>query len=207
MRRIPDLSRFKQGRFPKAVLLLAAVIFILASGVYTTAVRLEANDSFCASCHVEPETTYYQASLNPNEATTLAVFHAGTQTRCIDCHSRRWIPGRVWAHWGGLQNLLAYRSGNYTSPSVTTRPVGEGGCTKCHSDLTWVSERPAHYHSPWLRGRWRAADGPANTCQACHPSHQPVAPADKRFMDAGHIESQCNACHNATGTSSHSFEP
>ncbi len=199
MRRISDLSRFIHSHLARGLSLLGGVGFILAVSIYTTGVRLEANDSFCASCHVEPETTYYQASLEPAQADTLAVFHAGVQTRCIDCHSRKWIPGRLWAHWGGLQNLLAFWSDDYTTPSVTTRPVGDGGCSKCHSDMTWVSERPGHYHSPWLRRRWRAADGPTNTCEACHPAHKPVAPMADRFMDANDIELQCDACHDATG--------
>ncbi len=199
MRRLPDFSQFRHGRFPKILLVLGIIAFFLAAAAYTTGVRLETHDSFCASCHVEPESTYYQASLNTTAPTTLAAFHAGENTRCVDCHSRRWIPGRLWAQWGGLQNLLAYRSGHFTQPSVTTRPVGDTGCTKCHGDLTWVSERPGHYHSPSLRRRWRAAGGPTNSCAACHPPHESVAPISEQFMDDELIEVQCDACHEATG--------
>jgi hypothetical protein len=199
MRRIPGLSRFTHSRLTRGLRLLAVVGFILAAGAHAAGLRVEANDAFCASCHVEPERTYYQASLKPAEADSLGAFHAGARTRCIDCHSRRWIPGRLWAQLGGLQNLVAYWSGNYTDPNVTTRPVGDGGCSKCHRDLTWVSERPGHYHSPWLRRRWRAAGGPANTCEACHPSHKPVASAADRFMEGDRIQAECDACHNATG--------
>lgn len=108
--------------------------FVLVAGVYTTGVQFDNDDAFCALCHVEPETTYYRASLAPDQATTLAAFHARVNTRCIDYHSRRWIPGRIWAQWGGLQNALAFRWGHYTALAVTTRPVGNGGCAKCHSD-------------------------------------------------------------------------
>jgi hypothetical protein len=204
LRRIPDLSHFSPGRFARGVLLLGIVVFTLTTVVYASVARLETNDSFCASCHVEPETTYYQASLKPAEATTLAAFHAGEGTRCIDCHSRRWVPGRIWAQLGGLQNFLAFRSGKHTNPAVTTRPVGDGGCSKCHGDLTWVSERPGHYHSPGLRRRWRAANGPANTCEACHSSHEAIAPASDHFMEAEQIEIQCDACHDLTGAVSDS---
>ena len=193
------LTRFVRSRLAKVVLLGVVTAFIVAAGLFTVGLRLESNDRFCASCHLEPETSYFQASLNPDAATTLAAFHAGVRTRCINCHSRRWIPGRVWAQWGGLQNLLAYWSGDFTRPNATTRPVGDGGCSKCHSDFTWVIERPGHYHSPLLRRRWRSADGPANTCEACHPSHQEITPAADRFMRADLIELQCTACHDATG--------
>jgi hypothetical protein len=196
---MPVLSRFKHARLARGIPLLEVVGFVLVTCVYTVGLRLESNDAFCASCHVEPETTYYQASLKPQIANTLAAFHAGENTLCIDCHSRKWIPGRLWAQWGGLQNLLSYLSGSYRDPSETTRPVGDSGCSKCHSDLTWVSERPGHYHSPGMRWRWRSAGGPANTCEACHPSHEPVGSLAERFMEIDLIEAKCDACHDATG--------
>jgi len=204
MARIPRLSRLTGSRLGRGLLVLAVAGFALAAGVYTTGVQLENDDAFCASCHVEPETTYYRASLAPDQATTLAAFHAGVETRCIDCHSRRWIPGRLWAHWGGLQNLRTYWSGDFSQPNETIRPVGDSGCAKCHSDLSWVIERPGHYHSPWLRRDWQAANGPANTCAACHPSHEAIASKSDWFMDVGHIETRCDACHEATGKIDHS---
>jgi hypothetical protein len=186
---------------------VGVVGFALVASLYTVGIRLESNDSFCASCHVEPEATYFKQSFQSAQPVSLAAFHAGKNTRCIDCHSRKWLAGRLWAQWGGLQNLLAYQSGNYRTPSVTTRPVGDGGCSKCHSDITWVSERPGHYHSPWLRQRWRLADGPVNTCEVCHPSHTVVATESDRFMEIDRIEIQCDACHDETGTEKQPFNP
>ncbi len=188
-----------RDRVARGAGLLGIVGLILAGSAYTIGTRLESNDAFCASCHVEPETAYYLASLDPEQALTLAASHAGNETRCIDCHSRKWLPGRLWAQFGGLQNWVAFVSGRYHDPSVTTRPVGDSGCSKCHSDLTWVSERPGHYHSPWLRQRWQAEGGPTNTCEVCHPSHESVALADTQFMDDELIEEQCESCHEATG--------
>lgn len=196
---IPVLSRFKRGCLTRGLPLLGVVGFMLMISVYTVGLRLESDDAFCASCHVEPETTYYQASQKPHETDTLAAFHAGKNTRCIDCHSRMWITGRLWAQWGGLQNLLTYLSDSYRDSSETTRPVGDSGCSKCHSDLTWVSERPGHYHSPWLRKQWQSAGGPANTCEACHPSHEVISSLSERFMEIDLIEAKCDACHDATG--------
>ncbi len=199
MRRSPYLASFSNSHLVWGLRWLGVVGFALAASLYTVGIRLESNDSFCASCHVEPEVAYFNQSLRSAQPVTLAALHAGKNTRCIDCHSRKWLPGRLWAQWGGLQNLLAYRSGNYRSPSVTTRPVGDGGCSKCHSDVTWVSERPGHYHSPWLRQRWRLAGGPMNTCEVCHPSHMVITNESGRFMDLDRIETQCDACHEATG--------
>jgi len=193
-------TRLTQNRLIRSLLILGAAGLILAIGVYTVGIQTENNDGFCASCHTEPEATYYQASLKASVPTTLAVFHAKAHTRCIDCHSRQFIPGRVWGLWGGLHNLIAFKTGNYNDPATITRPVGDGGCTKCHSDLTWGNERPGHYHSPELRRAWKAANGPVGTCDACHPSHQSAAMGN-RFMNINHLTSQCDACHKATGTS------
>lgn len=195
----PRLVQFWRGLSAgtRAAWLTATVLFVAAVAAYTTGVQLERDDAFCASCHVEPETTYYQQSLTPQAASTLAAFHAGQETRCIDCHSGRWIPGRVRAQWIGLHNLLAFRSGNYHQPTQTTRPPGDSSCTKCHSDLTWASQRPGHYHSPQLRRRWQAFDGLANTCQACHPSHEIITTAG--FQDKTEVETQCDACHELVG--------
>ncbi len=199
MRKGARIGKFWIEGASRRIILLGAAILIFATVGFVIGTRFEANDHFCASCHVEPERSYYLASLKPDESGTLAAFHAINKTRCIDCHSRVGIPGRIWAQIGGLQNLLAYRSGEYRDPSVTTRPVGDGGCAKCHLELTWVSERPGHYHSPELRRRWRSAEGPENTCEACHPSHVLITNISDRFVDADKVEDQCEACHEAIG--------
>lgn len=192
-------SRIKHSRLIRGILFMGGMSFMVLTSVYTVGLQLESNDAFCTSCHTEPETTYFQDSLEPHKADALAAFHAGENTLCIDCHSRKWISGRLWAQWGGLQNLNSYLSGSYRSPSETTRPVGDSGCSKCHLDLKWVSERPGHYHSPLLRSRWQSAGGPTNTCEACHPSHQSVSSLAERFMEADRTEESCAACHDAIG--------
>lgn len=196
----PRLVQFWRSSAARTRIVWLAVLFVTAVATYTTGAQLESDDAFCVSCHVEPETTYYQQSLTPQETVTLAAFHAREGTRCIDCHSGRWIPGRVQAQWIGLHNLLAFRSGDYAQPAQTTRPLSDSSCTKCHTNLAWVSQRPGHYHSPQLRRRWRAAGGPANSCHACHPSHQGVSSLDQNFMDEERVEEQCEACHEATGS-------
>jgi hypothetical protein len=35
---------------------------------------------------------------------------------------------------------------------------------------------------------WQAASGPANTCEVCHPSHELIASAQDRLMNAVLIE-------------------
>jgi|TARA_B100001964_G_scaffold143521_1_gene158185 hypothetical protein len=61
---------------------------MLVVAVYITNVQLETNDSVCASCYVEPETSYYQARQHPKDAVTPAAFHRGEHISCIDCPDR-----------------------------------------------------------------------------------------------------------------------
>lgn len=185
----------------KWLLLPIGLCVLLAAGIYAVAGTLEGDDAFCASCHVEPEATYYQHS-RAQSPPTLAAFHvatfqAGEGARCIDCHSGRWIPGRLGAQWIGLGNLLAFRSGEYRQPAQTTRPTGDVGCTKCHREMSWVRERPGHYHSPILRRQWQAVGGPASTCAACHPAHQEFSQPADSFLDSDRLEAQCEACHES----------
>lgn len=158
---------------------------------------MESNDAFCASCHLEPETTYYEHSLEQGRPPTLAALHAGAGTRCIDCHSGRWIPGRMGAQWIGLQNLIVYHSSEITQPAQTTQPVGDAGCTKCHENLNWVRERPGHYHSPVLRRQWQARGGPPDSCAACHAPHEVANSPQEGFLDEEGVEEQCEACHDS----------
>lgn len=45
------------------MLALFGLFFLLSFGTYETAAHLEEHDAFCASCHTEPETTFYQNTL------------------------------------------------------------------------------------------------------------------------------------------------
>ena len=183
-------------------LLAASIIFFIFSG---TVRHYESDDSFCASCHVEPEKQFYLQSIKKGVPETLASYHAGKDTACIECHSGPWITGQAAAQISGLINLYAYYTGNYTIPGKTKRPVGDGGCTRCHSDFMWMMERPAHYHSPQLRSKWSEMGGPYNTCDACHPSHTMFEEHKNHriYFTEEMLKKRCDSCHKATGTVIH----
>ena len=166
---------------------------------YSISAFVEAEDTFCISCHTEPEITYYNDSQNKNAKETLAAFHGGKDTKCIDCHSRPNITGKLWAQINGLKHAIVYLSGDYEPVSKTSRPVGESGCTKCHSEIFWSLERPSHYHSPLLKDDWKKAGGPSNLCEVCHPSHLKKSTEENNFMVRKEMHKQCKKCHKAIG--------
>ncbi len=73
---------------------LGVLILLAAGGGVALGLNLENNDAFCASCHTEPESRYFQQSQDTS-APTLASFHTQKDVRCIDCHSGSGPLGRL----------------------------------------------------------------------------------------------------------------
>lgn len=175
-------------------------VLILGVGAVGSALAMENRDSFCTSCHTEPEVTYYQQSLQPS-APTLAAFHTGKQTACIDCHSGGGIFGRAKGLMQGADDLMMYYGGNYNRPAVTTNPLGDDSCIKCHQDAL-TRRRGArrvmdgHYHA--FLSRWQAKDPNAARCITCHTSHTQGAAA-QQYLQASRVNQTCDQCHAVMG--------
>src|SRR5512135_1005353 len=92
-----------------ALAAIGVVILLTASG-FTFAASKETHDSFCASCHTQPESTFYQRSLDP-QPVDLASAHTPKKTRCIDCHSGAGVIGRTQAELLGAHNAFAFYTG------------------------------------------------------------------------------------------------
>jgi NapC/NirT cytochrome c family, N-terminal region len=179
---------------------------------FTFAANQEQHDSFCASCHTQPETTFYQNS-TAAQPVDLASFHTTRQTRCIDCHSGAGLLGRVRAELIGARNAAKWYSGTAVQPAVLTFPIGDGNCLKCHQAVTqrgFVPQeqitvpgsqsgegegggRSGHWHQ--FMARWQAAAPNAGTCVSCHGGHTTGAAAQSGFMNAQNVQDTCNACH------------
>jgi predicted CXXCH cytochrome family protein len=188
----------------RLVLIVASIVVVgvllLGAGIVGSALAMENQDSFCASCHTEPEVTYYQQSLQPS-APTLAAFHTGKQTACIDCHSGGGVFGRAKGLIQGADDLMMYYSGNYRRPAVTTNPLGDDSCVKCHEDVLALrrgARRNADGHYHVFLPRWQAADPNAATCIACHTSHNQGA-ASQQYLLANQVNQTCDQCHAAIG--------
>ena len=193
------------------VALIAFVV--LAIGGVGVSLVLENQNSFCASCHTEPEAKYYQQSLQVN-GTTLATFHVQKQTNCIDCHSGGGPLGRAQGLEQGIDDLVLYVSGNYKRPAITSNPLGDDSCLKCHPEVLTRGRRSppskiqdpvqargsrpndGHYHQ--FLQRWQAADPRAAHCVNCHTSHTDGL-ANVGFMTADPVARVCDGCHTGLG--------
>ena len=65
-------------------ILAAIAFFVIAGGGFLFAAHTEENDAFCASCHTQPESTFYQRA--QAAAVDLASSHhaKNTPVKCIE---------------------------------------------------------------------------------------------------------------------------
>ncbi len=177
----------------------ALVVFIplgLAGVTGFTAMQFENHDSFCASCHSQPDSDYYQRE-SAAAPVDLATFHAGKSVRCIDCHSGSGILGRPSALMLGAHDLMAYISKNYPQPAPLTRPISDGSCLKCHSDVPLRQDFNNHFH--FFLAKWQSMDPQAAHCVDCHKSHSTQVDASAGFMNQDTTLQVCQKCHNFAG--------
>lgn len=166
-----------------------------AAGGTTYAIQLENQDQFCASCHTEPESQYYQQSLDKGTQ-NLAAFHAQKQVRCIDCHSGGGAFGRIEGLTQGAQDLVAYDSGHYHAPAIAINALGDGSCTKCHQDT--ITNRTFNNHFHVFLANWQAVDKNAAHCVDCHVAH-PKGDVKQQFLSTQKVQTICQSCHNVLG--------
>jgi len=167
-----------------------------------TATALEGHDPFCSACHTDPEAEYVLRGLA--DPTDMASAHTRVDVRCIDCHSGEGLFSRSVSLQQGTSDLLAYLSGSYTQPAITTNPVGEVGCTKCHdapSSLgvyarTEGGVTSSHYHFFEYSAEWLSREpDPRGSCGICHKAHTLNTLANQGFVIDSELNSACETCH------------
>ena len=171
------------------------VVLILAvSGtlVSFSAMQLENRDAFCASCHSEPESTYFARSTAAS-VVDLASFHTTKKTRCIDCHDGSGLFGRPAALLLGGRDLLAWISHTAHQPAPQTRPISDGTCVKCHQTLYQSQDFNNHFHL--FLSRWQAVDPKAGRCVSCHEAHTTDVDATIGYLNQQRTVLVCQACH------------
>lgn len=208
----------RSRKFPWLPTLLAlGVLGVLLTGVsFAFAATQESHDPFCASCHTQPESTFFQRS-TAAQAVDLASYHTGQKTRCIDCHSGQGVSGRLSAEMMGANNALKWFSGTATQPAPLKVPIRDDHCLKCHAEI--ASERctaKAHFTLPpefgggeeeeartghWhvFLSRWQSIDRNADGCVDCHPGHSTDGAAQHGFLNANTMARVCNDCHKKVG--------
>jgi hypothetical protein len=171
--------------------LLLVVILLTASG-FAFAYTQEEHDTFCSSCHTQPESTFYQRALDA-QAIDLASFHTAKGTRCIDCHSGAGLTGRMQAELLGAHNTLALYTHTAIQPAKQTVPIRDENCLKCHEQVTAGRSRNNHFHG--FLAQWQAADPNAGSCVSCHGGHSTDGNAQSRFQNQALVSTVCDACH------------
>lgn len=190
---------------------VVAIGIILAVSGFRFAAAQETHDSFCTSCHTQPESTFFQRSTGA-QPVDLASYHAAQQTRCIDCHSGMGVLGRMQAEMLGARNALAWYTHTAVQPARLTFPISDADCLKCHQDISQRGYIPKlqitipegsggreregrnnHWHE--LLARWQAASPTAGTCTSCHSGHSTDGNPQNGYMIDQVTRAQCDACH------------
>ena len=162
---------------------------LVAFSSLTVAGKLEQNDVFCTSCHTEPETTYYNRSLDA--PIDLASAHAEADVACIDCHSGVGIVGRTDAMTLGAKNVALYLSGQHNTPTSGETAIHTDHCTKCHAEVLDGLDAADHFH--YFAPRW--AEQEPSSCVTCHQAHVTEGNPAMGFMAPGVMEPVCQSCH------------
>ena len=174
---------------------LAGVLFLGVGGYFTTA-HIEENDGFCASCHSQPESTFFQRTQAP--AVDLASqHHAKWATRCIDCHSGPGVTGRLAGMTLGARDLAAFVTHTDKQPAALTVPVSDATCLKCHADTPTTQNFQRHFHA--FLAKWQAIDPKAATCVSCHGGHATDGDPKLGYLQQERMQQVCASCHKAAG--------
>ena len=178
-------------------ILAAIAFFVIAGGGFLFAAHTEENDAFCASCHTQPESTFYQRA--QAAAVDLASSHhaKNTPVKCIDCHSAPGLPGRVDAVSLGARDAVKWITGSAIQPAPQTVAISDTNCLVCHADTPKSRSFDSHFHT--FLTRWQKADPRAATCVSCHSAHTADGDATIGFLQEQRTVQQCQACHRALG--------
>lgn len=182
--------------FVLAALAVVALILVAIGGT-AFALSLEEHNDFCASCHTQPEVEYVSRA-QKSPPVDLASTHVITSVKCIDCHSGPPPFGRKDGLIQGAQDLLAYLKGNYPQPAITTHPLPDANCVKCHADIFQSRAIQNHYHF-YLPDWQRALGDKAAKCVDCHSSHTTANGHLVKFAPDQKINPICAACHEFQG--------
>jgi predicted CXXCH cytochrome family protein len=177
-------------------LVLAGLGVVGVAGAFGFGAYQEEHDPFCASCHTQPETTYYQRSTGA-QPVDLASAHTGQKIHCIDCHSGAGTGGRVSAEMMGAHNAFLYFTGQALQPARLTHPIDDENCLKCHSQVTTARTQNNHFH--FFLARWQARDPNAARCVSCHSGHATDGTVDLMYLNEQQTTAVCASCHQVLG--------
>ncbi len=189
-------QRRTRGKFSSRLWLALGALIVFSASGFAVGAKMENRDSFCASCHTEPESQYVQRTTQ-DPAPDLAAFHAAKAVRCIDCHSGIGVGGRVRAELLGARDALVYLTGKDQQPHHATRPIEDANCLKCHADVLREQSFERHFHT--LLPQWQQFSAQAARCVDCHLSHRTDGDPRIAFLIEQPTVQVCQACHAVAG--------
>jgi hypothetical protein len=208
--------RLLKLRSKYTVPVLAALILLfsvsIATGI-TVVTEAEKQNTFCASCHTEPETTYlhrFAAALNSNAPDLASYHHAVTESslspklpnmRCVDCHQGEGVAGRSIILTLAAYDSLKHFTRTAKQPATISFNIQNEACLKCHEpDARKYADQPEkpfiidnHYHYKYFQ-----TGAPQLQCVACHLSHVEGTHLNK-FQFRRVTIPICEACHRFQG--------
>jgi len=196
-RRNSHKTRRPISRRGTVALIVLGVLVVLSTSAMVTGTTLEDQNSFCASCHTQDESRFYQQSLVA--AVDLASFHETKGVAlCIDCHSGPGLGGRVGGLVAGTSDLISYLSGHYPQPAVQEDPIWDGNCLKCHINVVQNQDINNHFHA--FLSQWQAiAPSSAATCVSCHNGHNTNGDVQIAYLNKNVTLIICQQCHETVG--------
>lgn len=206
-KKIPARKKIHWEKLPwKPALIVLAAVLLISAGGFTFAATQESHDSFCGSCHTQPESTYLQRS-TAAQPVDLASYHTPQSTRCIDCHSGQGLFGRVQAELLGAKNAFKWYTGTAIQPAPLTQAIGDSHCLKCHQQVTQngyvpknqnfsAGEEAQNGHWHLFLSRWQAVGtSTAGHCVTCHGGHTTDGDKSIFYLNQQHTLSVCDSCH------------
>jgi len=189
-------------RTVRIALALAALGVVSATLGWTVTDHLEQDNDFCNACHLEPDLPLHaelRADFDAVPPPTLAAAHAGAGTdgrafRCIDCHGGVSFVGRARVKVLAGLDAFWYVAGHFEEPADMAWPLWDEDCRQCHASFDeseapeWQSPR---FHQLPVHNVELGVD-----CVECHRVHEIEVDADRYFLHARGVRTQCARCHS-----------
>lgn len=215
----PNPPRRRRRHWLLILLGVFLVLFGLASGGFVVVTALEEQDTFCISCHLAPEITYfnraYMALDNPAQpAPDLSTAHylaaqksKGPNFKCIDCHrGDAGLPHRIAAVALGAKDTAVFALGQYDQTTEKHRTktgwLANASCLNCHSEtLLELDGINNHFHSYLPAAREAANRGGqvviGDALKAATQADPERADLSLRTIQVGLLCSDCHQPHKA----------
>ena len=181
----------------------AVVALLAAPTAWVVTDRLEADNAFCVSCHLDAETPLHRdldADFRARPAVSLAVAHAAAGNpehedgafRCIDCHGGTGVEGRARVKLLSAVDAFWYVSGRFEEPDGMDWPLREEDCRRCHASF---EERSSDWADPAFHELAVHNRELGVGCVTCHLSHERGGLADHFHLHPAPVRAQCASCH------------